>query len=176
MDEVGRLTRAAGVVGGFTLLSRVTGLLRDMTVAYLFGARGANDAFVIAFRIPNLLRRLNPEVAWTNLAAGTMLKVPAVQQPEPVEKAAFLRIRLADRTLQVFGAASNLLAHFPCSIAQRVEKRPVDRQRAQTNHYSSPAPTFIASARIVVLNRKESTVWTRTILRIRREWTDTSDV
>lgn len=65
MDEVGRLTRAAGVVGSLTLLSRITGLLRDMVVGYLFGAQGAADAFFVAFRIPNLLRRLTAEGALT---------------------------------------------------------------------------------------------------------------
>ena len=65
MDEVGRLTRAAGVVSFFTLLSRVMGLLRDMIVGYLFGAQGATDAFFVAFRIPNLLRRLTAEGALT---------------------------------------------------------------------------------------------------------------
>ena len=65
MDEVGRITRAAGVVSFFTLLSRITGLLRDMVVGYLFGAQGAADAFFVAFRIPNLLRRLTAEGALT---------------------------------------------------------------------------------------------------------------
>ncbi|MFQ5849385.1 MAG: murein biosynthesis integral membrane protein MurJ [Candidatus Binatia bacterium] len=67
MDEVGKLTRAAGVVGFLTLLSRVMGLLRDILIGYLFGAHGAADAFFIAFRIPNLLRRLTAEGA---LSAG----------------------------------------------------------------------------------------------------------
>jgi putative peptidoglycan lipid II flippase len=65
MDEVGKITRAAGVVGFFTLLSRVMGLLRDIVVGYLFGAQGVADAFFVAFRIPNLLRRLTAEGAVT---------------------------------------------------------------------------------------------------------------
>ena len=65
MDEVGRITRAAGVVGLFTLLSRIFGLLRDIIIAYLFGARGTADAFFVAFRIPNLLRRLTAEGAFS---------------------------------------------------------------------------------------------------------------
>lgn len=63
MEEIGRLTRAAGVIGFFTLLSRVMGLLRDIVIGYLFGARGSADAFFVAFRIPNLLRRLTAEGA-----------------------------------------------------------------------------------------------------------------
>lgn len=65
MEEVGRLTRAAGVVSLFTLISRVTGLLRDIVIGYLFGAKGVADAFFVAFRIPNLLRRLTAEGALT---------------------------------------------------------------------------------------------------------------
>jgi len=65
MDEVGRITRAAGVVGFFTLLSRIFGLLRDIIIGYLFGARGTADAFFVAFRIPNLLRRLTAEGAFS---------------------------------------------------------------------------------------------------------------
>lgn len=64
-DEAGRLTRAAGVVGFFTLLSRFTGLLRDVVIGFLFGAQGAADAYFVAFRIPNLLRRLTAEGALT---------------------------------------------------------------------------------------------------------------
>ncbi len=52
------VTRAAGVVGAATLLSRIFGYIRDMVVASFFGAGMAADAFIAAFRIPNLLRRL----------------------------------------------------------------------------------------------------------------------
>ncbi len=72
---------------------------------------------------PNLTRRLNPNVNWTNLPAGTEVRLPAVEYPPPV-KAAFASIRLAEKRLQVFDASTNLVAHFPCSIAARVEKRP----------------------------------------------------
>jgi putative peptidoglycan lipid II flippase len=58
MSEHSRLTRAAGIVGTATLLSRILGYLRDMVLAGLFGAGPLTDAFITAFRIPNLLRRL----------------------------------------------------------------------------------------------------------------------
>jgi len=60
-----RVTRAAGVVGLATMLSRVFGFLRDMVVAGFFGAGMATDAFFVAFRIPNLLRRLLAEGSLT---------------------------------------------------------------------------------------------------------------
>ncbi|KPJ76511.1 MAG: hypothetical protein AMJ54_11335 [Deltaproteobacteria bacterium SG8_13] len=58
MDENTRVTLAAGTVGSATLLSRVFGYARDMVFAGVFGAGPIADAFIAAFRIPNLLRRL----------------------------------------------------------------------------------------------------------------------
>jgi putative peptidoglycan lipid II flippase len=52
------VNQATGVVAGATLLSRILGYVRDMVMAYFFGAGPAADAFIAAFRIPNLLRRL----------------------------------------------------------------------------------------------------------------------
>ncbi len=60
-----KVTKAAGIVGAATLLSRITGFLRDMVIAHLFGASAAADAFFVAYRIPNLLRRLFAEGALT---------------------------------------------------------------------------------------------------------------
>jgi putative peptidoglycan lipid II flippase len=57
------LARAAGLLGGLTLVSRVTGLMRDALVGALIGASPAADAFFLAFRIPNLLRRVVAEGA-----------------------------------------------------------------------------------------------------------------
>jgi len=56
-----RVTKAAGIVGSATLLSRIFGLVRDVVLAWFFGAGLVSDAFFVAFRIPNLLRRLFAE-------------------------------------------------------------------------------------------------------------------
>jgi len=74
---------------------------------------------------PDLIRRLNPAIHWTNVTAGTALQVPDVSSDEPAGKAAFARISLSEKILEAFDSDSNLMVHFPCSIAQRVEKRPV---------------------------------------------------
>ncbi|QSN60743.1 MULTISPECIES: murein biosynthesis integral membrane protein MurJ [unclassified Caballeronia] len=58
------LFRALLTVSGFTLLSRVTGLIRETLIARAFGASLYTDAFYVAFRIPNLLRRLSAEGAF----------------------------------------------------------------------------------------------------------------
>lgn len=59
------LLRAAFTVSGLTLLSRVTGLARESIKAVLFGAGAQMDAFEAAFRLPNLLRRLFAEGAFS---------------------------------------------------------------------------------------------------------------
>jgi len=58
-----RVLRAVGVIAAATLASRVLGFVRDMVVARAFGAGPVTDAFFVAFRIPNLLRRLLAEGA-----------------------------------------------------------------------------------------------------------------
>lgn len=65
MKQHEEITRSAGVVGSLTLLSRIAGYARDMTIAYFFGATASTDAFWVAFRIPNLLRRLFAEGSLT---------------------------------------------------------------------------------------------------------------
>jgi putative peptidoglycan lipid II flippase len=64
-SEEATVSRAVGVVSFFTLLSRILGLIRDMVVARYFGSGMAADAFFVAFRIPNLLRRLFAEGSLT---------------------------------------------------------------------------------------------------------------
>ena len=59
------LFKAASTVSLLTLASRVTGLVREQLMAATFGASAATDAFNVAFRIPNLLRRLFAEGAFS---------------------------------------------------------------------------------------------------------------
>ena len=56
--EEKNVSRAAGVVSFFTLISRILGLLRDMVLARFFGTGITADAFFVAFRIPNHSLRL----------------------------------------------------------------------------------------------------------------------
>lgn len=69
------LLKAASTVSLWTLMSRVTGLVRDQMIASQFGAGALTDAFQVAFRIPNLLRRLFGEgafsAAFVPILAGT---------------------------------------------------------------------------------------------------------
>ena len=59
------LHKTLATVSGMTMLSRITGLIREFLVARTFGASVYTDAFFVAFRIPNLLRRLFAEGAFS---------------------------------------------------------------------------------------------------------------
>ncbi|MDO5666203.1 MAG: murein biosynthesis integral membrane protein MurJ [Alcaligenaceae bacterium] len=59
------LFKSAATISGLTFLSRITGLARDIIIARAFGASALTDAFWVAFRIPNLLRRLFAEGAFS---------------------------------------------------------------------------------------------------------------
>jgi len=74
---------------------------------------------------PLLIEKLNPEIDWSNVVTGTVLKIPGVDYPEPADKAAFVVIHLSQKFLEAFDQNTNLILHCPCSIAAKVEKRPV---------------------------------------------------
>ena len=59
------IVRAAVTVGGFTMISRVTGFVRDILIAAILGAGPLTDAFLVAFRIPNLFRSMTGEGAFS---------------------------------------------------------------------------------------------------------------
>ncbi|WP_020560471.1 murein biosynthesis integral membrane protein MurJ [Thiofilum flexile] len=60
-----RLLRSGAVISAMTMISRVMGLVRDQVVARYFAVDGATDAFFVAFKIPNLLRRMFAEGAFS---------------------------------------------------------------------------------------------------------------
>lgn len=60
------LFKSVATFGGLTLVSRITGFLRDMVLANLLGAGAMADAFVVAFKLPNLFRSLFAEGAFTS--------------------------------------------------------------------------------------------------------------
>ncbi len=80
------MLRAAATVSSFTLLSRITGLARDIVIARAFGAGALTDAFWVAFRIPNLLRRLFAEGAFSQAFVPILGQVrnEHAEQPEAI--------------------------------------------------------------------------------------------
>jgi putative peptidoglycan lipid II flippase len=80
------LLRAAATVSSLTLLSRITGLVRDVMIARAFGASALTDAFWVAFRIPNLLRRLFAEGAFAQAFVPILGQARNQHEPEAVKQ------------------------------------------------------------------------------------------
>ena len=76
----GQVVRALGGIAGATLLSRVLGFVRDMVVARAFGAGPVTDAFFVAFRIPNILRRLLAEGALSTAMIPVFTEYASVRE------------------------------------------------------------------------------------------------
>ena len=76
------LFKSASTVSLLTLASRVTGLVRDLLMASMFGVSGLTDAFNVAFRIPNLLRRLFAEGAFSQAFVPVLARSREAQGEE----------------------------------------------------------------------------------------------
>lgn len=76
------LFRVLATVSGMTMVSRVTGLVRENLMARIFGASVATDAFFVAFRIPNLLRRLFAEGAFSQAFVPILGEFRAQRSPD----------------------------------------------------------------------------------------------
>jgi putative peptidoglycan lipid II flippase len=88
VSEQKAMARAAGVVGVWTTASRVLGFVRDMVIALFLGAGMGADAFFVAFRIPNLLRRLFAEGALSAAFIPTYVETLHKQGRAEAEKLA----------------------------------------------------------------------------------------
>jgi putative peptidoglycan lipid II flippase len=81
-EHTGRIARAAGSISVAVFLSRILGLVREQVFAGLFGAGYAIDAFVVAFRIPNLLRDLFAEGALSSAFVTVFTQYSQQRGPE----------------------------------------------------------------------------------------------
>ncbi|MGD9389021.1 MAG: murein biosynthesis integral membrane protein MurJ [Thioalkalispiraceae bacterium] len=93
------LLRSTAVVSSMTLLSRILGLLRDMVFTRLFGAGLGTDAFLVAFKIPNFLRRLFAEGAFSQAFVPVLTEYKTRQGQDDV----------ADLTAHVAGTLAGIL-------------------------------------------------------------------
>ena len=93
---------------------------------------------------PDYVRQLNPSGAFLSPVAGASLVVPDAEL-DSVNPCDFIRISLAQRTLVACDVRSNVVAHFPCSIARRVEKRPAGELRVVT---LAPNPNYTFNPRL----------------------------
>jgi putative peptidoglycan lipid II flippase len=107
MAERKTLLRTAGSISLATLVSRVLGLARDQVQSYYFGAGAATDAFVAAFRIPNLLRDLFAEGALSSAFVPTFT---AERERLGREAAWRLANRVVSALALILGALTLLLA------------------------------------------------------------------
>jgi putative peptidoglycan lipid II flippase len=83
IDEArGRLVRSASAITPLTLVSRVTGYLRDKAIAATLGAGMRTDAFFVAFRIPNMLREIIGEGAMSSAVIPVYAEVSADRPAE----------------------------------------------------------------------------------------------
>ncbi|MCE7902725.1 MAG: murein biosynthesis integral membrane protein MurJ [Gammaproteobacteria bacterium PRO9] len=98
-----RLLRSTGTVGGWTLLSRILGLVRDIVYARLFGATYVMDAFFVAFRIPNIFRRFFAEGSFSQAF------VPVFAEYDQSRKRAEVQ-ELVDRAAGTLGAILLVIA------------------------------------------------------------------
>lgn len=128
-----QLTLDAPVLTNYTVTTNDLASLQPIGKTWLEKSQQSSLAFETELELigekahanPLLIKKLNPGVDWANITAGTTVKIPDVNYPEPDDKAAFAVIHLSQRYLEAFDAETNLVAHFPCSIAAKVEKRPV---------------------------------------------------
>lgn len=87
---MGGLLKSTAVFSGLTMISRVLGFVRDMVFANLFGAGAATDAFFVAFKIPNFLRRLFAEGAFSQAF------VPVLSEYKSLRSKAEVRLLVAN--------------------------------------------------------------------------------
>ena len=80
------LFKSASTVSLLTLVSRITGLVRDLFMASAFGVSGLTDAFTVAFRIPNLLRRLFAEGAFSQAFVPVLARSRAANGEDATKK------------------------------------------------------------------------------------------
>ena len=102
------LAKNAGKIGGLTFLSRIFGLIRDQIFAALIGAGFFADAFIIAFRIPNLLRDLFAEGALSNAFVPTFTKTRLQES----EESAWQVVRLLFAWILIIVGALTLIMVF----------------------------------------------------------------
>lgn len=90
--EKSTLLKNASVVSFLTFVSRVTGMLRDMAIAHVFGAGALTDMFFVAFRLPNLFRRLFAEGALTGAFVPVFVEIKETQQARIILNKVFTAI------------------------------------------------------------------------------------
>lgn len=82
-NSVMNLLKSLAAVSSMTMFSRVLGFARDAIVARIFGAGMATDAFFVAFKLPNLLRRIFAEGAFSQAFVPILPNIKASRAKMP---------------------------------------------------------------------------------------------
>lgn len=106
----GRLLKSTAVFSSMTFLSRISGLVRDQVYAHVFGASAAMDAFVVAFRIPNFMRRLSAEGSFSMAFVPVLAEYKAKGDHAAVKALVDRVTGVLTASLLVMTAAAILLA------------------------------------------------------------------
>ncbi len=122
------LLRSGALVSVMTLLSRVLGLVRDIVIAGLFGAGAGADAFFVAFKIPNFLRRLFAEGAFNQAFVPVLSEYRSQRDRREVRGlidsvAGTLGLTLTGMTVLAIVAAPVLVWVFAPGFSQLPEKQ-----------------------------------------------------
>ena len=104
------LLRALATVSSMTLLSRILGYARDAIIARAFGAGVATDAFFVAFRLPNLLRRMFAEGAFSQAFVPILSEYKNRQSPEETRQ-------LVDCVASILGLALVVVTALGVTLA-----------------------------------------------------------
>ena len=161
-----RLSLAEPAIAEASLTADDLASLRPVPATWLEKSRQPALAHATALELaaerfhagPAFLRRLNPQMNWDELSPEAKFRAPAVTFVEKSAAAARLEIRLAERVLEVVDREARVIAHFPVSIARKVEKRPLGGLRVVVvvtdPDYTFDPAVFSESAEARELGRK----------------------
>ncbi len=165
----GELRLARPILTTYILTTNDLASLQPLSPSWLGKSRQSTLGYESALELvaerghasPSLVRRFNSGLDWTNLTAGVEVQIPDACCPPFTTKAAWIEIRLAEKVLEAFDANTNLLLHFPCSIARYVEKRPVGELHVAA---IAPNPNYTFNPELFPESPEARTITSRLIL------------
>jgi putative peptidoglycan lipid II flippase len=144
MKHKEEITRATGVIGYSTLISRIAGYVRDMVIAYFFGATAETDAYFVAFRIPNLLRRLLAEGSLTVSFIPVFTEYLEKKSREEAKRVSDITFTLLTIVLILVSIAGILLSPFIINLFASGFKRETFTLAVKLNQIMFPFIFFVS--------------------------------
>ena len=97
------LLKTLAKISGMTTISRILGFVRDTVTAQMFGSNAATDAFFVAFKLPNLLRRIFAEGAFSQAFVPILHFFARIAKPINVSHLLFSKISFLDTGINFVG-------------------------------------------------------------------------